>query len=244
MKFKMKVSAKEACRCAASLAMMAAVGVAIHFLWIKPTYEYLHYKLDKSRELLSIADSAFKGDKKAIQRIEQLTHEETGWVSYATLSTLYKKDAIDASGIKLLDQDVNLDLVNTSSMDELVLQAMREELDLDLYFVLRANRGKFDDEQKNRILEDAAALAPNVYNLIKIDVKSTFDQETKTTLLACYKKLEEKFHGPLGAILDMRSIGACSKNPPDGSFMKIAKALSTGEILSEEHVDHIEKQKP
>jgi hypothetical protein len=227
----MKVNMKKVARIATSLSMTAATAVAIHFLWTKPTFEYLDYRQSKAVELINTYDQAAKGDQQAIRRIEQLTHEGTGYLSYAMLSSIYKKEAIESSGIRLRDPDANLDLVNLEKPDELILQAMREEIDLELLIILRNNRSKFDDAARTQSLEDVATLPPLTANQVKLDAKSTFDQATKDKLLTCYKKLEEKFSHQLNLLLDMRSIGACSRNPPDRTAMSIAKSLATRELI-------------
>lgn len=219
----MKITVKKAVRAVGSLAMTVAVGTAFHYLWAKPTYEYAEYKLNKISEALVAFDTARNGDEKAIRRMEQLTHEDSGWATYVMLAGIYKKQAIDASGIDLNDPHANLDLVDLSKSDELVLQAMREENDLELYNLLYSVRGAFDNEESARNEAHVADFDQKIINRSKLDNKSTFSQETKDRLLTCYKTLDERFSHPFTRVLDVRAIGACSENPPDGSFIRIMK---------------------
>jgi hypothetical protein len=219
----MRINIKTVVSHACSFSITVAIGVAFHFLWAKPTYEYAEYKSHKISEVLAEFDAASNGDEKAIRKLEQLSHEDSGWATYAMLMGIYKNQAIAASGIDLSNPDANLDLVDPSRTDDLLLQAMREENDIELYSLLYVKRGMFDDEEKKRTEDNVAELGQKIINRTKIDNKSTLSQETRDSLLACYKTLDEKFSHPFNRVLDVRAIGACSKNPPNGSFIRMMK---------------------
>jgi hypothetical protein len=219
----MNPTAKHAAGLFVQWSVFGVILCASYYAHFKPASEYLEYTRAKSHEAFEAFNKAVDGDPKAVTRLEELTHEGAGWKSYVMLSDIYKRAAIKDAGFDYNDPNANLELVDVSKSDNLMLRAMREETDLNLHSILYSWRLKFDDNEKNAMLEKSNGDTPYVSNFIKLESKSTFDQATKEKLLACFNKLDSRFSNVYKQSLGYSAIGGCSATPPDGAFWRVLK---------------------
>jgi hypothetical protein len=225
----MSFSAKKVVSNIFSITCLAAAIAATHFFFMKPAVEEAAFKMQSSAESMSLYKAAREGDQKAFERLEQMTHEGS-LMSYVLLDSMYTKQAIKDAGIDMNSPNPNLESVDLSKSSNLILQAVRELDDQDLLFLLNASDERFDPERQAKLLADAPDERPAVKNSNKLDTLSTFDQPTKDKLLACNKKLKEKFPNDFYKLLYMRSHGACLDHPIE--FTPISYFKMAAELIS------------
>jgi hypothetical protein len=223
----MSLSAKKVIAGIFSITCLATAIAATHFLFMKPAVEELAFKIQGATESAQLYGKVREGDAKALERLEQMTHERSA-LSYLFLDALYIKQAIKDAGIDLNVPNPNFEKADLSKSSALILQAVRELDDQDLLTVLNASDERFDPERQAQLLADVSGERSALKNSKKLDTLSTFDQPTKDKLLACHKKLKAKFTNDFSKLLYMRSHGACLDNPIEFtplSYFKMASEL-------------------
>lgn len=223
---------------------LLVVAVAFtHIAFFKPLIEFIDFKTYQAADTVRAYDGARKGDPESLKRMVQLTHEDSG-IAYIFLSAIYRNDAIKASGIDLKDPEAKLETVDFTQADQLVFQALREASDMELNFILMATSEAWSEDGLSKMTNGAESMtvSTGIKNRIKLDGHSSFTAEQKTELQACSKKLTEKFSNPYWSILNIRSLGTCSKHPGDGSFAKLLSLSSIFDVSVD--VDDIEDAKP
>jgi len=219
--------------CIFNLAFLAGAIVLTHYLVFKPVFEIIDYKLTNTLEVFEIYPQASKGDQKALDRLEQLTHKDVS-SAYVLLSTLYREDALKRAGVDMTDPKASFEAVDLSKSNAVILRAVEESRDMELLSVLRNSDDLFNNTERDRMLSglDESELSTTLKNRIKFQVYSTFDQQTKDQLTACKLKLEEKFSDEWKFMINFHSFGACTKNPPDGSIKRIME-INKGQFTAQ-----------
>lgn len=205
-----------------NMVFWAGAIVITHYLVFKPLFEAIDYKRTNILEVIEIYSPASKGDQKALDRLEVLSHKDVS-IAYVMLNMIYRAEALKKAGVDLDDPKATFESLDLSKSNAIILRAVEEASDLELLSILRSSEDLFDDAERNRMLADAdeMSVSTNIKNRIKFQVYSTFDQQTKDQLTACKLKLDEKFKHQWTFITNFHSFGACTKTPPDGSFKRI-----------------------
>lgn len=208
--------------CIFNLVFWAGAIVITHFLVFKPVFETTDYKLTNTQEVFKVYSQASKGDQKALDRLEQLSHKDVS-SAYVMLGMIYRDDALEQASVDLKDPNASFDSVDLSKSNAVILRAVEELRDLELLNVLRDSEALFNDADRDRIVNNIkdADISTSLKNRAKFRAYSTFDQATKDQLSACKLKLEEKFKNEWTFIINFHSFGSCTKNPPDGSFKRM-----------------------
>lgn len=205
-----------------NMVFWAGVFVITHYLVFKPLFEAIDYKRTNIIEVIDIYSPASKGDQKALDRLEVLSHKDVS-IAYVMLNMIYRAEALKKAGVDLDDPKATFESIDLSKSNAIILRAVEEASDLELLSILTSADELFDDTERNRMLADADEMnvSSNIKNRVKFQIYSTFDQQTKEQLTACKLKLEEKFKNKWTFITNFHSVGACTKNPPEGSFKRI-----------------------
>ena len=208
--------------CIFNLVFWAGAIVITHFLVFKPMFETIDYKITNTQEVFKVYSLASKGDQKALDRLEQLSHKDVS-SAYVMLGMIYREDALQKAGIDLKDPNASFDSVDLSKSNAVILRAVEELRDLELLNVLRDSEALFNDADRDRIINNIkdAEISAGLKNRAKFSAYSTFDRATKDQLSACKLKLEEKFTNEWTFIINFHSFGSCTNNPPDGSLKRM-----------------------
>lgn len=208
--------------CIFNLVFWCGAIIITHFLVFKPVFEIIDYKLTNTLEVIDVYALASKGDQKALDRLEQLSHKDVS-TAYVMLNMLYREGALKKADVDMADPKAIFEAVDLGKSNAVILRAVEEARDIELLSVLRNSSEQFDDTERDRILSalDDAEVSTTLKNRAKFRVYSTFDQQTKDQLTACKAKLEEKFSDEWKFIINLHSFGSCTKTPPDGSFKRI-----------------------
>lgn len=208
--------------CIFNLIFWAGAIVITHFLVFKPLFEAIDYKLTNTIEVIEIYKPASKGDQKALDRLEVLSHKDVS-IAYVMLNMIYRAEELKKAGVDMDDPKATFESLDLSKSNAVILRAVDEASDLELLSLLRSADDLFNDAERDQALGnlDEMSVSTNIKNRIRFQVYSTFDQQTKEQLTACKLKLEEKFKNQWTFITNFHSVGACTKTPPDGSFKRI-----------------------
>ncbi|WP_408601522.1 hypothetical protein [Pseudomonas sp. PLMAX] len=226
--------------CIFNLAFLAGAIVLTHYLVFKPLFEAIDYKLTNTIEVIDVYKQASKGDQKALDRLEQLSHKDVS-TAYVMLNILYREDALKKAGVDMTNPKATFEAVDLSKSNTVILRAVEEARDLELLSVLRNSEELFNDTERDRIFSglDDAEVSTTLKNRAKFSVYSTFDQQTKDQLTACKLKLDEKFKHQWAFFTNFHSFGACTKTPPDGSFKRIWE-IQHGQFGTDKHEEKAE----
>lgn len=226
--------------CIFNLLFWAGAFVVTHYLVFKPLFEAIDYKRTNIIEVIEVYSPASKGDQKALDRLEVLSHKDVS-IAYVMLNMIYRAEALKKTGVDMDDPKATFESLDLSKSNAIILRAVEEASDLELLSILRSADELFDDAERNRMLADAdeMSVSTNIKNRIKFQIYSTFDQQTKDQLTACKLKLEEKFKHQWAFFTNFHSVGACTKNPPDGSFKRIWE-IQHGQYGTDKHEEKAE----
>ena len=202
-------------------AFLIGLIVITQYLVFTPILEAIDYKATNTEEVFQIYPQASSGDQKALDRLEQLTHKDTS-SAYTILGMIYRKDALKQAGVDMKDPNANFQSVDLSKSNELIMRAVEELRDLELLIVLRYSEEQYNDKKSDAILSGLTekTLPTEIKNKIRFLTYSTLDQQMKDQLNDCRVKLEEKFKNEVKFLINFNSVGACTKNPPDGSISR------------------------
>lgn len=203
-----------------NIVLWGALFAGTHYLVFKPLFEDLDRWAKKTSEVEHLYKPASEGDPASLARLEQITHENNG-LAYLMMISIERKNAIKASGIDLMAPDANVEAIDVSKTQALLLQAMRELSDLELYGVLKEESPMFDKEQRDLYIRFDVNSHVWTKNTNRYVWHSTLDKATQDRLLHCKNKLESTYNNTLLAVLNLRARGACSDVPTETSYSNL-----------------------
>lgn len=180
-----------------------------HCLVIKPYLQWFDHKISVSDETIANLAQAEKGDEQALQNLVNLSHRDN-YRPYLILDTLYRNDAIKKAGVNLESTELDLSGVNTDKNDQLLVQAMKEVSDYELFKILDNSRQVFDGFQHLIDVSDAKLVSTSAGNYVESLGLTKLSQDQRDEMLSCYKELKGKFSNKFLKFLNYRSIGTCS----------------------------------
>ncbi|MBI6885778.1 hypothetical protein [Pseudomonas putida] len=191
--------------------LLAALTWALFF---KSWFEYVGYQQNVTIRAAKLYEQVRdSNDQAAMRDLEKLSHQNNA-IAALFLSSLYKKEAITKSGINMKDPDADTSKVNGEKIDSLILQAMQEYNDEELWVFLSGTSSRWRLDADVVLKEKLSALekySTSIKNSVKLEYSTTLSQEQRSAAEACFNILSKVDRQSYLSILSARTTGSCTE---------------------------------
>lgn len=212
---KRKKIIKHVAICTAAVAAVFTLLAALTWvLFFKSWFEYVGYQQNVTFKAAKLYEQVRdSNDQAAMRDLEKLSHQNNA-VAALFLSSLYKREAIEDSGIDMKDPDADTSKVNGEKIDSLILQAMQEYNDEELWVFLNGTSSRWRLDSDAVLKERLSALekySTSIKNSVKLEYSTTLSQEQRSAAEACFNILNKVDRQSYLSISSSRTTGSCTE---------------------------------